>query len=78
MKKLGPEHIRFLQILSDGRTRTYVHFMKELGMPLTPMSPTFVNKLARPLRKAGLVKQKIGGGYVITDKGREMLRTARA
>jgi predicted transcriptional regulator len=77
MEKLGPEYIQFLDILSDGRTRTYVHFMKEMGMPLTPMSPTIVNKLARPLRKQGLVKQKLGGGYQITDKGLEMLRSLK-
>lgn len=75
MKKLGPEHLQLLRILSDGRTKTYVHITQEMGVPLTPMSPTLVNKLARPLRKAGLVKQKLGGGFVITDAGREFLHS---
>ena len=75
MKKLGPEHIEFLSILSDGRTKTYVHIMKAMGEPVTPMSPTIVNNLGRPLRKQGLVKQKLGGGFQITDKGREMLKS---
>lgn len=74
MKKLGPEHIQFLEALSDGRTKTYVGLMRGMGQPLTPMSPTIANRLGRPLRKQGLVKQKIGGGFKITDKGRDFLK----
>jgi predicted transcriptional regulator len=77
MKKLGAEHLEFLDILSDGKTRTYVHFMRKMGKPITPMSPTIVNKLARPLRRQGLVKQKMGGGYKITNKGLEMLKALK-
>jgi hypothetical protein len=74
---LTVDQIRFLEILADGKKKTYVHVVKGFGMPLTPMAPTFTNKLARPLRKAGLVKQTIGGGYKITDKGRAALDAAK-
>lgn len=46
-------------------------------MPLTPMAPTFTSKLAWPLRKAGLVKQTMGGGYKIIDKGLAALDAAK-
>ena len=44
-------------------------------MPLTPTAPTFTNNLARPLRKAGLVK-RAGGGYKITAEGLAALEAA--
>jgi hypothetical protein len=72
---LTDEQIRFLEILSDGKKKTYVHVVKGFGMALTPMAPTFTNNLARPLRKQGLVK-RAGGGYKITDKGRAALQSA--
>lgn len=65
---LTSEQIQFLQILADGKKKTYVHVVKGFGMPLTPTAPTFTNNLARPLRKAGLVK-RAGGGYKITAEG---------
>ena len=74
---LTNDQLRFLELLADGKARTYVHVMKGFGMPLTPMSPTFTNNLAKPLRKAGLVKQMLGGGYKITDAGREALKAAK-
>jgi hypothetical protein len=74
--QLTGEQIRFLEILSDGKKKTYVHVVKGFGMPLTPTAPTFTNNLARPLRKAGLVK-RAGGGYKITDQGRAALQTSR-
>lgn len=73
---LNSDQIRFLEILADGKKKTYVHMVKGFGMPLTPMAPTFTNKLAKPLRKLGLVK-RAGDGYKITDKGLEALNAAR-
>ena len=70
---LTSEQIRFLEILSDGKAKTYVHVAKGFGQAVTPMSPTWTNKLAKPLKRAKLVKQTIGGGYKITDKGRDAL-----
>jgi len=70
---LTDEQTRFLQILSDGKKKTYVHVVKGFGMPLTPMAPTFTNNLARPLLKMKLVK-RAGGGYKITDAGRAALK----
>lgn len=74
---LTEEQVRFLSILSDGRKKTYVHIVKGFGMPLTPMAPTFTNTIANPLRKMGLIK-RAGGGYKITDSGREVLRAYQA
>ena len=68
---LSAEEFQFLQILSDGRTKTYVKIVKGFGQPLTPMAPTFTNRIAKRLLKLKLVKR--GGllrdGYKITDKG---------
>jgi hypothetical protein len=72
---LTSEQIRFPQILADGKKKTYVHVVKGFGMPLTPTAPTFTNNLARPLRKAGLVK-RAGGGYKITAEGLAALEAA--
>ncbi len=72
---LTAEQIQFLRILSDGKKKTYVHVSQGFGQPITPMSPTFTNNLAKPLLKAGLIK-RAGGGYKITDKGRAALRDA--
>jgi hypothetical protein len=74
---LTAEQIRFLEILSDGKKKTYVHVVKGFGMPLTPTAPTFTNNLARPLRKQGLVK-RAGGGYKITEAGRAALQSANS
>jgi hypothetical protein len=73
---LTNDQLRFLQILSDGKKKTYVHVVKGFGMPLTPMAPTFTNNLARPLLKLKLVK-RAGGGYKITDAGRAVLEETR-
>ncbi len=74
--KLSNEESRFLEILSDGRKKTYVHIVKGFGMPLTPMAPTFTNKIAKRLRKLGLVKTAgiLRDGYRITPKGLAALR----
>jgi predicted transcriptional regulator len=72
---LTDEQIRFLRILADGKKKTYVHVARGFGMPLTPMAPTFTNRLAGPLRKRGLIR-RAGGGYKITDKGLSALRSA--
>ncbi len=71
---LTNEQIQFLRILADGKKKTYVHVVRGFGMPLTPMAPTFTNKLAHPLRKLGLIR-RAGGGYKITDKGLSALRS---
>jgi len=73
---LTGEELRFLEILSDGRKKTYVHVVKGFGMPLTPMAPTFTNKIAKRLVKLGLVKKAgvLRDGYRITPKGLAVLR----
>jgi RIO-like serine/threonine protein kinase len=69
--KLSDEELRFLEILSDGRRKTYVHIVKGFGMALTPMAPTFTNKIAKRLLKMKLVKRAgiLRDGYSITPKG---------
>ena len=71
---LSSDQIRFLSILSDGKKKTYVHVIKGFGMPITPMAPTFTNKLAKPLLRLKLIK-RAGGGYKITDLGLAALRS---
>ncbi len=69
--KLSAEEIRFLEILADGRKKTYVHIIKGFGQPLTPMAPTFTNRIAKPLLKRKLIKKAgmLRDGYKITEKG---------
>ena len=73
---LTNEELRFLDILSNGRKKTYVHIVKGFGMPLTPTAPTFTNRIARRLVKLGLVKRAglLRDGYQITPKGLAALR----
>lgn len=68
---LTDEESRFLEILSDGRRRTYVHIVKGFGMALTPAAPTFTNNLAKRLLKLGLVRKAgiLRDGYRITPSG---------
>jgi len=74
--ELSPEEIQFLQILSDRRTKTYVHIVKGFGQSLTPMAPTFTNRIAKRLLKLKLVKKAglLRGGYKITEKGLAALK----
>jgi RIO-like serine/threonine protein kinase len=74
--ELSNEELRFLEILSDGKRKTYVHVVRGFGMPLTPMAPTFTNKIAKRLVKLGLVKRAgvLRDGYRITPKGLDALR----
>ncbi|MCP4139467.1 MAG: hypothetical protein GY755_04105 [Chloroflexi bacterium] len=74
--KLSIEEIKFLQILADGRRKTYVHIVKGFGQPLTPMAPTFTNRIAKPLLKKKLVKKAglMRDGYKITEKGLATLK----
>ncbi|MBT3336654.1 MAG: hypothetical protein HN855_06495 [Anaerolineae bacterium] len=74
--KLSREELQFLQILADGRTKTYVHIVKGFGQPLTPMAPTFTNQIAMPLLKLKLIKRAglMRGGYKITNKGLAALK----
>lgn len=73
--ELKSEELKFLEILSDGRKKTYVHIVKGFGMMLTPMAPTFTNKLAKRLIKLGLVKKAgiLRGSYRITQEGLKAL-----
>ncbi len=73
MRSLTPEQITLLRLLSDGKAHTYTDVVKAFNMPLTPTSPTFTNKLAKPLLKAKLIKRTLGGGLKITDAGRRAL-----
>jgi len=74
---LTAEQRQFLQILSDGKKKTYVHISKGFGQPVTPMAPTFTNKIAGPLLKMKLIR-RAGGGYQITDAGREALESGES
>jgi predicted transcriptional regulator len=71
---LSDEQRKFLLILSDGKKKTYVHISKGFGQPVTPMSPTFTNRIAGPLLKMGLIRHA-GGGYKITEAGLSALRS---
>ncbi len=73
--QLTDEELRFLEILSDGRRKTYVHIVRGFGKPLTPMAPTFTNRIARRLLKLGLVERAgiLRDGYKITSKGMAVL-----
>jgi len=74
--ELSQEEYRFLEILADGKRKTYVHIIRGFGLPLTPVAPTFTNKLAKRLlnlklvEKAGLLRD----GYRITPLGLQALR----
>ena len=74
--KLSAEEIQFLRILSDGRTKTYVHIVKGFAQPLTPMAPTFTNRIAKPLLKLKLIKRAgvLRDGYKITNEGLAALK----
>ena len=74
--KLSAEETQFLQILADGRTKTYVHIVKGFGQPLTPMAPTFTNRIAKRLLKLKLVKRAglLRDGYKITSAGLSALK----
>ncbi len=62
---LTEEEITFLEILADGKRKTYVHIVKGFGMPLTPMAPTFTNRIAKPLKKRRLIKRRGFCGMVL-------------
>jgi len=74
--RLTEEELKFLEILSDGKKKTYVHIVKGFGLPLTPMAPTLTNRIAKRLIKLGLVKKAgiLRDGFVITKKGLQVLR----
>jgi len=74
--KLSDEEIRFLEILSEGGRKTYVHIVKGFGLPLTPIAPTFTNRIAKRLLKLKLVEKAglLRDGYKITKKGLEAVR----
>lgn len=73
--ELSQDELTFLRVLADGKRKTYVHIVKGFGMPLTPMAPTFTNKLAKPLLKRGLIKRAgaLRDGYRITPEGLKAL-----
>jgi RIO-like serine/threonine protein kinase len=73
---LTAEEIRFLEILSEGGRKTYVHIVKGFGLMLTPMAPTFTNRIAKRLLKLKLIERAglLHDGYRITAKGLEALR----
>jgi DNA-binding Lrp family transcriptional regulator len=54
---LTAEEIRFLEILSEGGRKTYVHIVRGFGMQLTRMAPTFTNRIAKPLLERGLIQR---------------------
>lgn len=76
---LTDEEKRFLEIVSGGGRITYVHIVKGFGMMLTPMAPTFTNRIAQRLLGSGLVKRTglLRDSFAITEKGREALQTGK-
>jgi len=74
--ELTQEEIRFLEILSDGKRKTYVHIVKGFDMPVTPMAPTFTNRIAKRLLKLGMIKRAgmLRDGYSITPQGHQALQ----
>jgi len=60
--------VRFLLTLSDGRGRGFMEIAQKLRVPISPTTQMFVDKLAGPLCKRGLVKSTFSG-YKITDAG---------
>ena len=58
------EKLRFLQILADGDTKTYVHVVRGFGQPLTPMAPTFTNRIASGLLRHGFKEGRAAVGRV--------------
>ena len=76
-ESLGADELRFLQVLSDGRKRTYVHLTKEFGIPMTHHAPIWANELARRPLQLGLTRRRFGGYYEITPKGIAYLRGPR-
>ena len=69
--ELTGEELVFLEALSDGKRKTYVHIVRALGQPLTPMAPTVTNRIAKLLLKRGLIEKGglLQGGFRITKKG---------
>ena len=74
--KLSDDEFQLLQILADGRRKTYVHIVKGFGQPLTPLAPTFTNRIAKRLLKLKLVKKAgiLRDGYKITSEGLAALK----
>ncbi|NQU31039.1 MAG: hypothetical protein HQ525_10270 [Anaerolineae bacterium] len=74
--KLSGDEFQLLQILADGHRKTYVHIVKGFGQPLTPLAPTFTNRIAKRLLKLKLVKKAgiLRDGYKITSEGLAALK----
>ena len=74
--KLSDDEFQLLQILADGRRKTYVHIVKGFGQPLTPLAPTFTNRIAKRLLKLKLVIKAgiLRDGYKITSEGLAALK----
>jgi hypothetical protein len=66
-------NVRFLLALSDGRSRGFMEIMQKLRMQVGPTSQMFVDRLASPLSRQGLVKNT-WSGYKITDAGLAWLK----
>lgn len=61
-------NVQFLLVLSDGQARGFMEIMPMLQMQVGPTSQMFVDRLASPLCRKGLVKNA-WGGYKITEAG---------
>jgi hypothetical protein len=66
-------NVRFLLVLSDGRSRGFMEIVQKLRMQVGPTSQMFVDRLASPLCRQGLVKSTLSG-YKITDVGLAWLK----
>ena len=74
LKKLAPwMDVRFLLVLSDGRSKGYMEIVQKLRMGVRPTYQMEIDRLAEPLCSRGLVKHT-GGGYQITEAGLAWLR----
>lgn len=67
------DQLHLLEILSDGHPKSYAAISREFGLVLSPMSPKWTNKLAKPLKRSKLVRKTLRGGYRITAKGKNTL-----
>jgi hypothetical protein len=66
-------NVRFLLVLSDGRSRGFMEIMQKLRMQVGPTSQMFVDSMASPLCRQGLVKNTFSG-YKITEAGLAWLK----
>jgi len=69
MKQFKPiMEVQFLLTLSDGRSKGFMEIARIMRVRIDPTTQMFIQKIAGPLSKRGLIKST-WGGYKITDAG---------